>query len=96
MRAEGAPPKIYSVDAPEVECIAKGKARVQYEFGVKVGLVTTSKESFVLAAASLPGNPHDGHTFKQCLDQAMRTSGVAPSQVFVQGLQGLHGERLHP
>lgn len=91
LRAEGEPPKIYSVHAPEVECIAKGKARVQYEFGVKVGLVTTSKESFVLAAASLPGNPYDGHTLKQCLDQAKRTCGVAAKQVFVdKGYKG-HG-----
>ncbi|WP_317201529.1 IS5 family transposase [Janthinobacterium sp.] len=91
VRAEGAPPKIYSVHAPEVECIAKGKAHKQYEFGVKVGLVTTSKESFVLAAKSLPGNPYDGHTLKQCLDQAKRTCGVAASQVFVdKGYKG-HG-----
>ena len=89
VRAEGDPPKIYSVHAPEVECIAKGKAHKQYEFGVKVGLVTTSKESFVLAAASLPGNPYDGHTLNQCLDQAKRTCGVAASQVFVdKGYKG--------
>ena len=91
MRAEGEPPKIYSVHAPEVECIAKGKAHKQYEFGVKVGLVTTSKESFVLAAASLAGNPYDGHTLKQCLDQAKRCSGVATSQVFVGNSYKGHG-----
>jgi transposase, IS5 family len=91
VRAEGDPPKIYSVHAPEVECVAKGKAHKQYEFGVKVGLVTTSKDSFLLAAASLPGNPYDGHTLKQCLDQAKRTCGVAASQVFVdKGYKG-HG-----
>ncbi len=63
-RADGDPPKLYSVHALEVECIAKGKARKQYEFGVKVGIVSTSKESFVLAAKSLPGNsvePVIGH-----------------------------------
>ena len=74
-----------------MECIAIGKAHKQYEFGVKVGLVTTSKESFVLAAAFLPGNPYDGHTLKQCLDQAKRTRSVAASQVFVdKGYKG-HG-----
>jgi IS5 family transposase len=72
-----------------VECIAKGKAHKQYEFGVKVGLVTTSKDSFVLAAASLPGNAYDGHTLKQCMDQAKRTCGVTASQVFVdKGYKG--------
>jgi transposase, IS5 family len=58
---------------------------------VKVGIVTTSKESFVPAATSLPGNPYDGHTLKQCLDQARRTSGVAATQMFVhKGYKG-HG-----
>ena len=91
VRQDGDPPKVYSVHAPEVECISKGKAHKQYEFGVKVGIVTTSKESFVLAAKSLPGNPYDGHTLKECLDQAQRTSGMAARQVFVdKGYKG-HG-----
>jgi transposase, IS5 family len=91
VRAQGDPAKIYSVHAPEVECIAKGKAHKQYEFGVKVGLVTTNKESFVLAATALPGNPYDGHTLQACLDQAQRTSGVAATEVFVdKGYKG-HG-----
>lgn len=34
--------KLYSVHAPEVECIAKGKVHKRYEFGCKVVLVTTS------------------------------------------------------
>lgn len=33
-------PKIYSLHAPEVECIGKGKARKPYEFGCKVSIVT--------------------------------------------------------
>ena len=33
--------KIYSLHAPEVECIGKGKAHRPYEFGVKVSLATT-------------------------------------------------------
>lgn len=91
VRAEDDPPKVYSVHAPEVECISKGKAHKQYEFGVKVGIVATSKESFVLAAQSLPGNPYDGHTLKACLEQAQRTSGVHAAQVFVdRGYKG-HG-----
>ncbi len=35
--------KLYSIHAPEVECISKGKAHKRYEFGVKVGMATTSK-----------------------------------------------------
>src|SRR5450631_1279924 len=33
-------PKIYSLHAPEVECIGKGKAHKPYEFGVKVSVAT--------------------------------------------------------
>jgi len=31
-------PKVYSLHAPEVECIGKGKAHRPYEFGVKVSV----------------------------------------------------------
>jgi IS5 family transposase len=34
-------PKVYSMHAPEVECIGKGKAHRPYEFGVKVSVATT-------------------------------------------------------
>ena len=33
-------PKVYSLHAPEVECIGKGKAGKPYEFGCKVSIVT--------------------------------------------------------
>ena len=66
--------KVYSVHAPEVECIAKGKAHKRYEFGNKVGFITTSREGFILAAKAFHGNPYDGHTLKACLDQAERVS----------------------
>jgi len=33
--------KVYSLHAPEVECIGKGKAHRRYEFGVKVSIATT-------------------------------------------------------
>ena len=90
-RQAGEPPKVYSVHAPEVKCIAKGKVHKQYEFGVKVGIVSTNKESFVLAAKSLPGNPFDGHTLQECLDQAVRVSHVQPQQVYTdRGYRG-HG-----
>jgi IS5 family transposase len=56
--------------APEVECLSKGKARAQYEFGVKVSIATTLKEGFVVAARSMPGNPYDGHTLAETIEQA--------------------------
>src|SRR5947209_18319901 len=65
--------KIYSLHAPEVECIGKGKAHRPYEFGVKVSVTTTVKHSvggqFVTHAAALPGNPYDGHTLGTVIPQ---------------------------
>jgi hypothetical protein len=56
--------KVYSLHAPEVECIGKGKAHRPYEFGVKVSLATTlnrSKGGLSIAhAKALPGNPGAG------------------------------------
>lgn len=76
--------KLYSIHAPEVECISKGKAHKRYEFGVKVGVVSTSKEGFILGCQSFHGNPYDGHTLKQSLAQAEALSGRAiEGDVFV-------------
>lgn len=59
-------PKVYSLHAPEVECIGKGKTHRPYEFGVKVSVATTLKHckggQFVTHVKALPGNPYDGHT----------------------------------
>ncbi|MGB8364972.1 MAG: IS5 family transposase [Rhizomicrobium sp.] len=58
--------KVYSLHAPEVECIGKGKAHKPYEFGVKVSVATTLSHAkggqFVTHAKALPGKPYDGHT----------------------------------
>ena len=62
--------KLYSIHAPEVECIAKGKAHKHYEFGCKVSLVATSREGFILGAQALHDNPYDGHTLHTALKQA--------------------------
>ena len=62
--------KLYALHAPEVECISKGKARMPYEFGVKVSITTTLKEGFVVGARSMPCNPYDGHTLAEALEQA--------------------------
>jgi IS5 family transposase len=59
-------PKVYSLHAPEVECIGKGKAHRPYEFGVKVSVATTLAHAkggqLVTHVKALPGNPYDGHT----------------------------------
>ncbi len=40
--------KVYSLHAPEVECISKGKTHKKYEFGCKASYVTSSQGNFVL------------------------------------------------
>ena len=71
---------IYSLHAPEVECIGKGKAHKPYEFGVKVSVATTISRSpggqFVLNVKALPGKPYDGHTLKPIIPAIEVTTGV--------------------
>jgi IS5 family transposase len=78
--------KVYSLHAPEVECIGKGKAHKPYEFGVKVSVATPLKHSkggqFVAHVQALPGNPYDGHTLAE----------VIPG---IEKLVGTTIERLH-
>lgn len=61
--------KLYALHAPEVECIGKGKARQPYEFGVKVGLAVTARRGLIVGARSFPGNPYDGDTLAEQLEQ---------------------------
>jgi len=62
--------KLYALHAPEVECIGKGKARQPYEFGVKVSLAITEKHGLIVGARAFPGNPYDGHTLAEQLEQS--------------------------
>lgn len=47
--------KLYSLHAPEVECIAKGKAHKKYEFGVKVSVSTTNRDKPVIGHMKTDG-----------------------------------------
>ena len=79
--------KLYSWHAPETECIAKGKAHKPYEFGVKVSLTTTNKRAkggqFILHTKSLPGNPYDGHTLAEVLEETQTLTGREIERVYV-------------
>lgn len=74
--------KLYSMQAPEVECIAKGKAHKKYEFGCKVSLVSTSENSWIVGVQAIHGNPYDGHTLKDSLDQAQAVTGWRPKHAY--------------
>ena len=85
--------KLYSLHAPEVECIGKGKARIRFEFGCKVSLATTNRPApggqFVIGARTLPGNPFDGHTLAAQIAQTERITGVPIERAYVdRGYRG--------
>ena len=82
--------KLYSLHAPEVECISKGKVRQRFEFGVKVMVATTHKEGLVVGIRSMPGNPYDGHTLPEAIEQISILTDHPPKTVFVdKGYRGV-------
>jgi transposase, IS5 family len=82
--------KIYSVHEPGVECISKGKAHKRYEFGCKVSVAATSRGGWFVGAKAIHGNPYDGHTLPEAMEQVERIVQL-PQQVFVdRGYRG-HG-----
>lgn len=90
-------PKVYSLHAPEVECIGKGKARAPYEFGCKVSVATpvTSPKGgqFVLHAKALHGNPFDGHTLGPVVAEMEHLTGIEARRIHVD--KGYRGHN-HP
>ncbi|MBR7653787.1 MULTISPECIES: IS5 family transposase [Brucella] len=92
--------KIYSLHAPEVECIGKGKAHKPYEFGVKVSVATTLKRSkggqFALHAKALPGKPYDGHTLATVIPDIETTVGNELSLILAdKGYRGHNAPDSH-
>jgi transposase, IS5 family len=85
--------KLYTLHAPEAECISKGKARQPYEFGVNVSLAVTHQHGLMVGARSFPGNPHDGHTLAAQIKQTnnlLQDIGLKPTSAIVDlGYRGL-------
>jgi IS5 family transposase len=90
--------KVYSLHAPEVECIGKGKAHRPYEFGVKVSVATTLHRSkggqFVAHVAALPGNPYDGHTLETVVPAIERQIGANIKRIVAD--RGYRGHNAPP
>jgi transposase, IS5 family len=82
---EGADLRVFSLHAPEVECIGKGKPHKPYEFGVKVSLATTLTHSkggqFIVHAKALPGKPYDGHTLGTIIPEIEEQLGVTLQRI---------------
>jgi IS5 family transposase len=79
--------KLNSFHAPKNKCIGKGKASAPYEFGVKVSIVTTNARApggqFVLHAKALPGNPYDGHTLRDVIEDTQKLTGCEIERSYV-------------
>jgi IS5 family transposase len=88
--------KLYAMHAPEVECIAKGKAKQPFEFGVKTSIAVTHRSGLVVGARTFPGNPYDGHILSAQLEQTsilLEDTGKQPKQVFVDlGYRGVDAD----
>lgn len=92
--------KVYSLHAPEVECIGKGKAHKPYEFGVKVSVATTLFRSkggqFVTHVKALPGNPYDGHTLAVVRPEMETQIGATITRVVAdRGYRGHNAPATH-
>lgn len=89
-------PKLYAWHAPEVVCMAKGKSRTPYEFGAKVGIAMTLEHNLIVGARAFQGNPYDGHTLREQLEQAgilMQDTGIKPSTAYVDlGYRGVDAD----
>ena len=75
--------KIYSLHKPHTQCIAKGKPHKQYEFGNKVGLITSGRKGkkIILAIKGFLGNPFDGHTIEPLLNQMKNNELQLPKEL---------------
>ena len=90
--------KIYSLHAPEVECIGKGKVHRPYEFGVKVSVATTLAHAkggqFVAHVKALPGNPYDGHTLAAVIPEMEKLVGNTIERILAD--KGYRGHNAPP
>ena len=88
--------KLYALHAPEVECLAKGKARKPYEFGVKSAVVVSHRHGLMLGARTFPGNPYDGHILNAALEQTtnlLQDHSVKLKQIVVDlGFRGVDAD----
>ena len=75
--------KVYSLHKPFTKCISKGKAHKQYEFGNKVGLITTGKQGHkvIVSVKAFLGNLFDGHTIEPLLHQMETNKLKFPKEI---------------
>jgi len=75
--------KIYSLHKPFTKCISKGKPHQQYEFGNKVGIITTGHRGrkIITAVQAFLENTFDGHTIAPLLTQMEENKLKLPKEI---------------
>ena len=87
--------KVYSLHKPFTQCIAKGKPHKQYEFGNKVGLISTGQfvvktkqgkkvktdRRVIVAIKGFLENSFDGHTIGPLLNQMEDNELLLPEEL---------------
>ena len=90
--------KVYSLHAPEVERIGRGKAHRPYEFGVKVSVATPLAPSkggqFIAHVKALPGAPYDGHTLATVIPDIETQIGASLARIVAD--RGCRGHNAPP
>jgi hypothetical protein len=85
--------EIYSLHAPEVYCVSKGKEHKKYEFGAKGSVVVDKNVGVILGACSLSENDYDGHALEPTLEQVEQVERVAGYRSAVAiGDKGFRGQ----
>lgn len=84
--------KVYSLHAPEVKCIAKGKDHKTYEFGNKSSFAYTREVGIIVGAMAFEDNLYDGHTLEPQLEQIKEITGYQPKIAIVD--RGYRGQNI--
>jgi len=90
--------KVYSPHKPYTACVAKGKASHEYEFGNKVGIISTAKRQIIVAVKAFMGNPHDSRTIEPLIEQMEANGRKLPEEIAYdrggRGRKEIHGVKI--
>ena len=92
--------KIYRLHKSFTQCISKGKAHKQYEFGNKVGIIVTGNQGrkIITAVQAFVDNPYDGHTIEPLLEQMERSGQALPKEIIYdrggKGREAIKGVKI--
>jgi transposase, IS5 family len=81
--------KVYSIFEPQVYCVNKGKSSPRYEFGCKVAIASTIKDSWVVGVHTMLKNEYDSKALEPVLANMGILTGKLPDHAVVdRGFRG--------